>query len=624
MTREEIFGDEKKKNLKGFAYKNNYITGSSISEKITGGKLDDTLFGGMGNDSIYGGNGNDLIRGGLGFDKLYGGSGDDLIYGEDGDDLIKGDSGNDTLYGGKGNDKLYGVKGYNKFVFTKGDGNDTIYAGKGIDTIEFTNIDTSKIKLISTDAKNLVLKYSDNDSVFINKYYSKSSLENVVINGQTYSWDSFLKQYPITIIASGTVKGTKYNDRIEADSGDDKISAGKGNDLVYCNDGNDTIKGGDGNDTIYAGKGNDLIYGDKGDDMFVFTRGDGNDTIISGGGEDTIKLENVGGDINFYQGNDKNAKDLIIKYNKERESIIVKNFFKIQNGLLVGINSSVKKLIVGDITYDIESILRDSGSVAVNMKIIGTYIPETLIGAAYDDTIYGVGGNNLIFGEGGNDSIFGGIGNDNIWAGDNDDFINGVSGNNTLNGGDGDDYIIGGIGNDRIHGEEGNDTIYGYSGNNTIIGGEGNDFLYAGKGSDLFKFDTGSGDDIIIGASGNDSIEFVGEVDRLSYFLSRNDLIISATCGDITDSVIIANYFLAIDRIDSIEIDNEKYSILEGIKSALNEKSNYADTNDVSDLKGQVAGWVTSEGDFSTADILETSNENQFLELRTFVLNDEY
>ena len=95
---------------------------------------DDLISAGSGNDTIYGGGGDDTIRGGAGDDELRGGLGDDLLNGGSGNDVLYAEGGNDTLRGGDGNDSLFGDTGNE--LLNGGTGNDWISGGDGDDTLQ--------------------------------------------------------------------------------------------------------------------------------------------------------------------------------------------------------------------------------------------------------------------------------------------------------------------------------------------------------------------------------------------------------------------------------------------------------------------------------------------------------
>jgi Ca2+-binding RTX toxin-like protein len=58
--------------------------------------------------------------------------------------------------------------------------------------------------------------------------------------------------------------------------------------------------------------------------------------------------------------------------------------------------------------------------------------------------------------------------------------------------------ITGNAGANRLDGGAGNDTINGGAGNDMIIGGAGDDRLIGGAGKDTFKFEMGSGHDVVV------------------------------------------------------------------------------------------------------------------------------
>jgi len=104
---------------------NDYVLGSTDSEKMGGNQGqdtldgqegDDTLRGGQEFDLIYGGTGNDLLNGNLDNDYLYGNEDNDFIRGGQGDDALVGEAGNDTLIGDLGVDRLWGGEGADVFV----------------------------------------------------------------------------------------------------------------------------------------------------------------------------------------------------------------------------------------------------------------------------------------------------------------------------------------------------------------------------------------------------------------------------------------------------------------------------------------------------------------------------
>ncbi|HPZ55910.1 MAG TPA: M10 family metallopeptidase C-terminal domain-containing protein, partial [Ottowia sp.] len=81
-----------------------------------------------------------------------------------------------------------------------------------------------------------------------------------------------------------------------------------------------------------------------------------------------------------------------------------------------------------------------------------------------------------------------------------------------------DDVILGGSGNDTINGLTGNDSLYGGDGNDTLNGGAGNDLLVGGKGNDTLT--GGTGNDVFrfaeAGTANKDTItDFVSGTDKI-------------------------------------------------------------------------------------------------------------
>jgi hypothetical protein len=152
-----------------------------------------------------------------------------------------------------------------------------------------------------------------------------------------------------------------------------------------------------------------------------------------------------------------------------------------------------------------------------------------------DDTLTGTGASDEIVAGGGDDLVFGGEGDDTVYGGSGDDTIDGGTGDDILRGDAGDDDISSGDGNDAIFGGEGDDEISGDASDDVISGGDGVDIISFGTDAegvtvnlddddnDEFDIDantargdgtgedtiegienvvTGSGDDVIIGQTG--------------------------------------------------------------------------------------------------------------------------
>ena len=175
---------------------NDIIRGANGNDEINGGAGDDTIFANSGDDILYGDTGNDTLHGQSGNDTIYGGEGDDILgggdgndtlYGGDGDDKLYGSDGNDTLEGGAGNDRLEGGDYDDTYIFGRGDGSDTIYDRHGGgDTIKFKEGIKKENITFQRVANDLVLKYSENDTVHINDQFGGGAIEQIALASGEY------------------------------------------------------------------------------------------------------------------------------------------------------------------------------------------------------------------------------------------------------------------------------------------------------------------------------------------------------------------------------------------------------------------------------------------------------
>jgi Ca2+-binding RTX toxin-like protein len=111
---------------------------------------------------------------------------------------------------------------------------------------------------------------------------------------------------------------------------------------------------------------------------------------------------------------------------------------------------------------------------------------------------------NLILAFGGNDTVLAGQGNDSVLLGEGNDRAEGGKGDDVVLGEEGDDFLLGDKGDDVLDGGDGRDTIDGGDGKDSIDGGAGGDILSGGDGKDVI--DGGAGNDVITGGAGKDKI----------------------------------------------------------------------------------------------------------------------
>lgn len=613
----------------------NKITGTDEDDTIDGGKGKDTIYGGDGNDIIYGGAGNDLLFGGAGEDTFVfkSGEGNDVISDYKSEDFISissgsvdyaGVSGNDLLYKiGKGTLTVKGAAGSNvhfigsdgkdfylperlineikiasngkgatlsesfsadelnanthaelknfvnnlvtidasaashgiaitgtknKNYIIGGEDDDTIIGGKGADTLkggEGSDVFVYK----SGDGNDKILDYSEEDIIQFTSgtAKAKTSGDNViftlgsgkitVMGGKnhviTYEDSEGTKTYPanpLTINAAGTGATLKSTYRATTFDATTNAYVSEVSDILKTINGSQVthdieiignakanrIIGGTENDTLYGGKGNDTLTGGEGEDVFVYNSGDGKDVITDyAPGEDVI---------NFATGTvssvGRSGNDVVFKVSSG--SLTVKNA---KNKIVTYIEGDEEKTYPANSSrpYTVSS---DGESVT----LASTY--TTRYGNAFDVTdfddmsnvrridatkveadlvVKGNNKNNLIYCSGGDNTIYGGKGNDTI---------NGGEGNNryVYNSGDGNDLIIGWGSSDSISIASGNLSGDFRSTDDTVIltVGKGKISLQGAVGEQLNYWYDGEAHHTIVGANAN-----VLEDDN---FITSNDL----------------------------------------------------------------------------------------------------
>jgi Ca2+-binding RTX toxin-like protein len=467
-----------------------------------------TLNGGAGNDTLStsGLSGDNLLNGGDGNDSLFAfdAQGNNTLNGGNGDDtLIAGDikaRGNDILTGGGGKDKFL----YNYLVLTK---TDTITdfggIGKGtnptaaviaeVDTLRFSGDGlTAENLLLIQNGNNLEISFGEQFSAskLILQNFALENLENlskstgatvdlgnILFDGQTTITDSFdvfdANSTQSTIFNKNTV--TFLNDLNNNVNGFDNSD-----DVINGQGGDDIIDGKSGNDLLRGGAGNNTLNGGTGDDRLFVDYFIGNNLLSGGDGNDSLVASGSDYD-NFYEQTE---------YNNRSEGNNTLNGGAGDDTLSAG-GSNGNNLLSGGDGNDFVSVSGNyntsSGYVTFNSRSSGN---NTLYGGAGEDTLSAIGssGDNLLNGGDGNDflDISG------FLEQFTDSFVDPVSlGKNTLNGGVGDDTLdaSGSTGNNLLFGGDGNDSIYTTTAspslffnfsslvNQTVDGGTGDDFL---------------------------------------------------------------------------------------------------------------------------------------------------
>jgi Ca2+-binding RTX toxin-like protein len=198
---EIVFNDGSQMSLKEME-DSSAIRGDEINNRLKGSNANDVIFGFNGKDKLYGYNGDD---------KLYGGQGNDLIYADKGSDIIIGGKGNDYLNGGKGDDTYYfslgdGVDKIKDFDRTANN-HDKIVLGSGIERDDV---------VFMMDKKNLIISYSDEDSIkILRQSNDRSKIEEIALSDGSYISSKEIDKIIQSINAYASEKG------LEIDSIDD-------------------------------------------------------------------------------------------------------------------------------------------------------------------------------------------------------------------------------------------------------------------------------------------------------------------------------------------------------------------------------------------------------------------
>ena len=515
-------------------------TGSWLSEKIDGS--DYTLYTDKKKTIVQ----TNTAKKGL---TINGGAGADEIIGSNYSDTIKAGTGTgDYIEGGTGNDKLYAstTKGSNTtFYFSAGDGKDTVYSGKGNDTLKFSG-ELSITTSTSKNNKDLIINYTENDSVTIKDYYSvkkgkitgvnpKNTIKYIQVGETKVEIDNIIGKN--TIVSRGeysmyqggsTVSGTSEDDFIIAKSGVYSITPGNGNDTIYGAEGSTStysFSNNTGNKTVYVsnppsgysasvgvGHGNDTIYGaPEYSTSFSFTSAMG----AKGYGDNTFISRGEGAGVAFYQRGAyeesvflKSGNDLTFRYYDT--SLTFKDYYTFSDELkskfsmhIYDKNGSIVRI---DNKSDLETLITDKGGV-LELTNTPTSGNDYIVGTDEKDTIEALAGNDYIDPKGGDDEINLGAGNDFVVQGEGNKSITAVMGNNTINLGSGDNTVTLGTGSDTIISGSGENSFEFLSNDyidDTYAYGGGNDTLTF-KNYELSEFMVDrTGSNIVIKNKSND------------------------------------------------------------------------------------------------------------------------
>jgi Ca2+-binding RTX toxin-like protein len=430
------------------------------------------------------------------------------------DVTITGSAQNDTLIGGAGRDSLNGGAGDD--TLTGGDGADSFDCNSGYDTITDLGKGGDALHVSGGHVKAFLAADWNPDS-------ESNSDGEVMLIANNHN-----------VNLSG---GNIYGEAVEGTAGWTITNAG-GVKRVYLvgSPNNDTLIGGTGDDFLDGGAGDDTLTGGSGFDSFACEKGYDKITDLGKGG-DSLTVHWYG-HVTATLADDWNANRYC---NNNGEATLIAN------------GHNVNLSVMGDGTQGWNIT---NGSNAKSVKLVGSFMNDTLSGGNGADTLDGGDGSDTYkvdgfhgydsfkdSGSGDNDTIIlynglgtgvtlglksiegievingvngknwisGGIDND-VWDFSGVTFrgtisINAGGGNNKVTGSQGDDYIMAGNGENYLNGGGGADTIVGGIGKSQLFGGDGNDYI-TGNSQSSEEINGGAGDDKLVGGTGKDVFVF--------------------------------------------------------------------------------------------------------------------
>jgi Ca2+-binding RTX toxin-like protein len=353
---------------------------------------------------------------------------------------INGTSGDDTLNGTSSSDLIFGFGGND--ILNGNGGNDQLDGGIGADTMAGgTGSDIYFVDDVGDSVTELAGQGTDEVRTTLAAYALGSNVEKLRYTGSS----NFV---------------------------------GDGNELnneIWGAGGNDTLTGGDGWDTLLGFGGDDSLYG--GADGDVLDGGTGQDYMEGNDGDDVYIVDNVG--------------DTVVEAASE------------------GIDHVYSRLSSYTLGADVENLSANSIP-AASFSGTGNALDNKIYGAGLADTLSGLDGADELRGNGGDDVLDGGNG---------DDLIVGASGADTMTGGAGaDNFRIGyfesgtGSGADRISDfDQGTDLIdiSGWDANTGVGGDQAFSFVgsaaFSSTAGELRAFLSGA-DTVIQGDINGDSV----------------------------------------------------------------------------------------------------------------------
>jgi len=514
---------------------------------------------GLGHDIIYGNDSNDYIHGQLGNDLIYSGKGEDIVFGGFGDDRIVVELDDDLIDGEHGTDTVAGVSNrvhvtllggpdpqqlrFGKFAYNSGspDSADSVFDLTSIERAEIFGTPGNDFIVVSNWSGELFIFGDDGSDIFTvtanvdtitasdagflqqliykllygfnvqgnvtlstGAAYHFGQMETVKLTGGAgaNTIDAALSSYPVIFDGAG--------------GNDTLIGGSAGDTFLYDIDnvlGTDTITGNGGMDTIsFAGstagvtlldlantgasqtvRAGFLVLRLTAEDIEGATGGDGNDNlygnglnnILIGGPGNDVLAGRAGSETYRYDTDSVNwGLDEIVEHSADAGHDIID--FSLTTGQTITLNLQLtsNQAVNGNLT----------------LKITGDGVEE-VVGGSLNDSLTGNSQNNVLRGGPGDDSLFGAAG---------DDFLDGGAGEDILDGGEGVDGITAQANshftlNDAMLLRNGSDVDHLFSINQAVLVG--------GAGNNVFTLTGWSGDAVIFGGTGNDTIVFTVDED---------------------------------------------------------------------------------------------------------------
>lgn len=547
---------------------------------------------------------------------------DNLVFSNTtGDDQIFGFDGADTLDGGLGDDKLQGEEGNDTYVFDSGYGEDTILDSgdaADVDKVEFgSGIVVADVSLTrnSNDPDDLVIDFAgSSDQLIINEHF-----------GNQKHWIETLEFDDGTVWNRATIDSMV----VGSTAGDDNLYGFDSVDSLDGGQGNDYIEGRGGNDTLQGGLGNDELRGGEGDDTYNFDSGDGEDVILDNG--DAADLDKVVfgagiavADVSLTRSV-SDSDDLVITFTGSSDELIINEHFGNQKHW-------IETLEFDDgTTWDRATIDNAVlGSSSGDDNLIGFDVAETIEGGAGNDNIEGLGGDDVLDGGVGNDDLQGDEGNDTYifnsgygedvildsgnsidvdkivlgpgiapgdltlsrptndrddvvitFAGSSDELtINEHYGSQThwiefIEFDDGTIWDRSDVDREVLGSTDGNDNIFGFDTTDILDGGLGNDKLQGEPGDDVYHFDLGYGDDVVLDSGTADDVDTV----VFGPGISPDDLALRRRSSDIDDVVIEV-----VGASDELQINEFYGNQIHWVELFIFDDGTIWDRTDISDL----------------------------------------